>query len=79
MKDIIIFGKEFPATHPLMVIGEYSTQVLYLSDKSRKANPNKILGYQPDLIINLNKPDEELDQWQKRQEFGEGAMITDLY
>ena len=79
MKDIIVFGKEETATHPLVVIGEYSAQILYISDRSRKARPNRLLGYQPDLLGNLDKPDEELEKWQEKQVLFEKAKCIDLY
>ncbi len=79
MQDIIVFGKEETATHPLVVIGEYSAQILYISDRSRKARPNRLLGYQPDLIVNLNKPDDELYKWQLSQSSFEGAQVANLY
>jgi hypothetical protein len=79
MTDIIVFGKEETATHPLMVIGEYSAQVLYISERSRKARPDRLLGYQPDLIVNLDKPDEELYMWQLKQSTYENAQVANLY
>ena len=79
MKDIIVFGKEKESTHPLTVIGEHSSQILYISEASRKARPNRLLGYQPDLIVNLDKPDEELEKWQEGQVLFEEAKCIDLY
>ena len=79
MKDIIVFGKDKESTHPLTIIGEHSSQILYVSEASRKARPNRLLGYQPDLIVNLDKPDDELYLWQLKQSTYEGAQVADLY
>ena len=79
MKQILIFGDEKSDTAPSIHIGDSESQIKYLTTAEVKAQPNRVLGYQPDLIVNLNKPDQELYMWQLKQSTYHNAQVADLY
>jgi len=76
MKDILIFGIGEAHTSPYMALAD--SHVKHFTHNQIKAQPDRLRGYRPALIINLAEPYEELQWTQRRMAFFD-TQIINLY
>jgi len=81
MKTILVFGEE--PTDKYFIDGkaliEGEVQIKYFTTRQMQADLYRIMGYQPDLIVNLVEPSEELSFQQKIRSACKDAPIINLY
>jgi hypothetical protein len=83
MKTILIFGHGVPSRGGRIDVGDImlrgASTVVFLSKGKTDADPSCIHGYEPDLIINISEPSEELLAEQKYKSVMKDAQIINLY